>query len=254
MGMIAALYVDLRGPYPTIDAVDCWDANRDARWYAGPHSVVAHPPCNRWGTLAPVNEKRWGTKIGHDGGCFANALAAVRRYGGVLEHPAKTMAWKYFGLTKPTGLGWFKAGPREWVAEVWQSAYGHKATKRTWLLYVGSNQPLPFRQERQRGTHQIGGGVRTGNRTLPRLGKGAHLSPPEFAAYLVNLARHSMICACGKKKMDGIRCKLGATHQPKPALPWEIPSCPTPTEPPAPWSKSPKPPWELSGATETAEK
>jgi hypothetical protein len=32
-------------------------------------------------------------------------------------------------------------------------------------------------------------------------------------------------CACGKKEMDGVRCRLGATHKPltaeKHAFPWE---------------------------------
>ncbi len=79
---------------------------------------------------------------------------------------------------------------REWVGEVWQSAYGHKATKRTWLYYVGRQPGEQFRLERPRGTHQIGGGIHTGNRSLPRLdGKETHLTPPEFAEYLVRLAR-----------------------------------------------------------------
>ncbi len=29
------------------------------------------------------------------------------------------------------------------------------------------------------------------------------------------------ICACGKAAMDGVRCHLGATHEPKPIPFWE---------------------------------
>lgn len=30
-------------------------------------------------------------------------------------------------------------------------------------------------------------------------------------------------CACGKKEMDGLKCKYGATHQPLFRLPWGVP-------------------------------
>ena len=43
-----------------------------------------------------------------------------------------------------------------WVCEVWQSAYGHPARKRTWLLYCGTVPPLEAKWERPKGTHQIG--------------------------------------------------------------------------------------------------
>lgn len=50
--MIAALYVETDGPYFGLDGVDPWDIRRDARLYTGPHPVVAHPPCARWGRYA----------------------------------------------------------------------------------------------------------------------------------------------------------------------------------------------------------
>ena len=31
------------------------------------------------------------------------------------------------------------------------------------------------------------------------------------------------ICACGKAAMDGVRCKYGATHEPRKQMPWEPP-------------------------------
>ena len=37
---VSVLYVDPRGPYPKLVA-DWWDAERDARNYAGPNPVVA---------------------------------------------------------------------------------------------------------------------------------------------------------------------------------------------------------------------
>lgn len=39
---VAALYVDERGPYPKMAAVEAWGVSRDADGYEGPHPVVAH--------------------------------------------------------------------------------------------------------------------------------------------------------------------------------------------------------------------
>ena len=94
--------------------------------------------------MAYVTEKMYGYRVGDDGGCFAAALAAVRRCGGVLEHPAGTTAWKTFGLAKPLGGCWEQLLDGSWVTEVSQRNYGHPATKRTWLYYVGENAPAPM--------------------------------------------------------------------------------------------------------------
>ena len=137
---VAALYVEPDGPYAGLDGVEVWDEARDARTYAGPHPVVAHPPCNRWSVMACC---RPGHRNGEDGGCFAAALASARHYGGVLEHPAYTMAWRWFGLLQPPSSGgwvwadWFGG----WTCCVAQRNYGHPARKRTWLYAVGCELP-----------------------------------------------------------------------------------------------------------------
>lgn len=47
---IAAIYVMPRGPYYGLpDVIPYGLPERDARKYAGPWPVVAHPPCGRWG-------------------------------------------------------------------------------------------------------------------------------------------------------------------------------------------------------------
>jgi hypothetical protein len=190
--IVAALYVDPRGPYPKIPGVECWDEKRDARLYDGPHPVVAHPPCQLWINMARVNFKRYGgehNRPGNDGGCFASALSAVRRFGGVLEHPAFSNAWKEFDLIRPPELGWGHVGDSEWVCEVWQSAYGHKAQKRTWLFYRG-RCPREADWSRNPGTHQCG----WFDRIKPTLGKReASETPPLFAEFLVSLARSATI-------------------------------------------------------------
>lgn len=142
--MIAALYVATDGIYFGIPDVDPWDITRDARKYTGPHPVVAHPPCDRWCQMAPVNQARYGHKIGEDGGCFASALAAVRRWGGILEHPAVSLAWPTFRLQKPTAVGWQRCVDGGWVAQVEQRHYGHRARKATWLYGYGID-PVPLK-------------------------------------------------------------------------------------------------------------
>lgn len=189
---VAALFVERDGSYSDLPNVDVWDITRDARLYAGPHPVVAHPPCQLWGALAAVNYARWGgehNRPGNDGGCFAAALDSVNRWGGVLEHPAKSRAWAEHGLAKPAGIGWQPSG-RGFVCEVWQSAYGHRANKATWLYYHGDCPPFELRWERPRGTHQVGFYDQRGKAAnKPTLStREANATPPDFRNVLLCLA------------------------------------------------------------------
>lgn len=142
---IAALYVAKGGCYFGQEGVDPWCEERDARKYAGPHPVVAHPPCNRWINLGALNYARYGgehNRPGNDGGCFSSALEAVIAFGGVLEHPAYSKAWAAFGLTAPPAVGcWVSSGPG-WACHVEQGHYGHRARKATWLFAVGTELPV----------------------------------------------------------------------------------------------------------------
>lgn len=194
--MIAALFVQEDGCYVGLHGVDPWPESRDARLYNGPWPVVAHPPCQRWGALAAVNFTRWGgehNRPGNDGGCFQSALTSVRRWGGVLEHPAKSRAFEAYGLQKPKGYGWLKINTDEWVCEVWQSAYGHRANKATWLFYKGSVPPFDLKWQRPRGSHQVGFYDKRGKgRNKPTLSKKeANATPVEFRDVLINIARFS---------------------------------------------------------------
>ena len=145
--MIAALYVQRGGCYFGLPNVDPWDEARDARGYTGPWPVVCHSPCQRWGKLwagQPLWIKRTGERKikGDDGGCFAAALDAVRRWGGVLEHPEGSHAWAHFGLHKPPRSGgWIIADDYGWTCCVEQGRYGHYARKPTWLYAVGCHLP-----------------------------------------------------------------------------------------------------------------
>lgn len=147
MTKVAALYVETNGCYYGLDDVDPWDQARDARRYPGPDPVIAHPPCERWGRYWGGGPMLAGTdkqkKLGDDNDCFDWALYNVRKYGGVLEHPEASHAWKTFGLNKPPFKGgWIPAGDEiGWTCCVAQGHYGHRAQKMTWLYVVNTVLP-----------------------------------------------------------------------------------------------------------------
>ncbi len=60
MSKIAALFVESAGVYFEREDIEPYDITRDARTYAGPHPVVAHPPCERWG-------RYWGGRPEREG-------------------------------------------------------------------------------------------------------------------------------------------------------------------------------------------
>lgn len=137
---VAALFVNRHGPYKNVAGIEVWDKRKDARQYPGPHRVIAHPPCERWGRFAHGSPQAPGRFTpGDDAGCFLAALLAVKKWGGIIEHPADSAAWFVHGLLPPVpGAGWtiadFEGG---WTAQVWQGTYGHPAPKKTWLYANG---------------------------------------------------------------------------------------------------------------------
>ena len=193
---VAALYVQRDGCYYGLPGVDPWDQERDARLYDGPHPVVAHPPCQRWCRLAGLVEARWGHRRGEDGGLFAAALASVRRWGGVLEHPAYSDAWRAHDLTPPvTGGGWTAADMLGgWTCYVEQGRYGHAAKKATWLYAHGVQlHSLRWGHDPDARSAALvswcGNRISTGD-TRPLLSKRERsATPPEFRDLLLALAR-----------------------------------------------------------------
>ena len=196
---VAALYVKGDGVYAGLPGVDVWDEARDARLYEGPWPVVAHPPCQRWCRFAKQVELLHGYKVGDDGGCFEAALNAVRTYGGVLEHPADSLAWSQFGLPVPQteGAGWthsfFDGG---YSCYVEQGRYGLPMRKATWLYAYGLPE-LPdlrwgMRIDSEGGEFKWGSYLYKGapNKDRPRLSaRILDETPPEFRDALLAMAR-----------------------------------------------------------------
>ena len=194
--MITALFVEKDSIYKTFDFIDCYDEERDALTYNSNDPVIAHPPCQLWGKMAKINFIRWGgdhNKPRNDGGKFKFAFDTVNRCGGVLEHPAQSYAWAEYNLIKPLQNQWTKSG-FGWTCEVWQSAYGHKANKKTWLYYRGAVKPKDPIWDKPKGTHQIGFYDQRGKeKNKPTLSKKeANATPLKFAEYLICLAEEAI--------------------------------------------------------------
>lgn len=186
---VAALFVDKNGCYSNLPNVHAWDRTRNAKLYSGPFPVVAHPPCSSWCQLAFLNKRRYGHEIGADDGCFEAALHFVRTYGGVLEHPAHSLAWPRFNLPKPYGRCWSRSLDGSWVAEVHQSAYGHPAKKRTWLYAFGVH-PHELRWDSPPPTAKISFLTNRDYAYLPGLSKlQASKTPQAFRDALLAIAR-----------------------------------------------------------------
>ena len=202
--MIAALYVEEHGIYANRPDVECWGVAKDARTYRGPHAVISHPPCQRWGRYwfgGPSCKVR-KTK-GDDGGCFASALASVRKWGGVLEHPEASAAWAAHGLTAPPKAGgWVMADTQGgWTCCVEQGHYGHSARKATWLyanavtlpsLAWGPSSATQRLDEGFRSATERKAARDAGIAPRKRLSTKQNLAtPPAFAELLLSIARTS---------------------------------------------------------------
>ncbi len=195
---VAALYVEKGGVYFACPGVEPWDEARDARNYAGPWPVVAHPPCAAWSKYAAVREWRTGKPRGEDGGTFAAAIEAVLTWGGVLEHPAFTLAWARYGLPRPNTKAehWTPGICGGFSAYVEQGRYGHPVKKATWLYVHGVRlQDLPElrwghtpdnRGGISRNQDWRGGMDKWRDATGHRL---ANATPPAFRDLLLSIAR-----------------------------------------------------------------
>jgi hypothetical protein len=189
------LYVDPNGVYAGLPDVEVWDEARDARTYAGPWPVVAHPPCQRWCRFAKGIERQYPHyRVGDDGGCFEAALNAVRTWGGVLEHPAHSLAWSEFDLPVPyKNGGWVTNIGGGWSAYVEQGRYGHPMRKATWL-YATVTPELRWGHTPDNamlGTYKWGSRhyKPAHDRNRPRVDSLHSVTPVEFRDALLALAR-----------------------------------------------------------------
>lgn len=190
---VAALFVRADSVYKRMPGVDAWDIERDARGWSGGCPVIAHPPCRAWGRLRHLAKPRPDEKA-----LAILAVARIREFGGVLEHPAHSTLWAHEKLPLPGAAPDTFGG---FTIEVEQFHWGHRAEKKTWLYIVGtgpSDLPtMPRRSGRpthviaQSRTHRIDGvRLRKGMPGWrPEVSKAEREhTPPALARWLVDLA------------------------------------------------------------------
>lgn len=188
---VAVLFARRDSVYKALGA-DVYDIDRDARRYAGPWPVVAHPPCRAWGQLRHLANPRPDEKL-----LALHAIHAVRTFGGVLEHPKQSTLWPACGLPAPGVRDEFGG----FTLPVFQSWWGHRAEKATLLYIVGCSPvevpsiPLalgdapcvcgsPGRRRDGSRLHKGDAGWRPEITPAER-----EATPPAFAAWLLTLAQ-----------------------------------------------------------------
>jgi hypothetical protein len=192
LSMVAVLFARADSVYKTIPGCDVYDIDRDARNYAGALPVIAHPPCRAWGAMRTFAKPRPDEK---DLAIFA--VDQVRRYGGVLEHPKRSLLWPTVGLPGP-GCGRDRFGG--WTLPIFQNSFGHRAEKAT-LLYIVGCAPIDIPEMpivlgdathviARQGTRPDGTRKRKGDRDWrPEVSKAEREhTPPALAAWLYALA------------------------------------------------------------------
>lgn len=184
---IPVLFAETDGVYFRMPEVEPFDIERDARTWQGGCAVVAHPPCAQWGAFARRARPDLAEKD-----LAPWAVQQVRRWGGVLEHPAGSALWRACGLPRPGEDPDQHGG---FTLSVAQFCWGHRAEKWTWLYVVGVQlHDVPVAPPRIGDPAFVigdSGRASSGNkrREIPK--KERHRTPAPFAAWLVELARRA---------------------------------------------------------------
>ena len=189
MSDITVLFAREDSIYKSFSSTDVFDIKRNALNWEGGTPVIAHPPCRAWASLRHCAKPREGEKdLAHF------AIAMVRKFGGVLEHPMLSTLWNVAKLPQ--------VGERDefggWTLIIDQNWFGHRARKRT-RLYICGVEPkdipeLPMKLGE--ATHTVGlWSGRNKETCRPSITKPEfEQTPRELAEWLVNLA---MRCKCG---------------------------------------------------------
>ena len=188
--MIAVLFARADSNYKAIPGCDVWDIERNALCWPGGVPVVAHPPCRSWASLRHCAKPREGEKE-----LAVWAVEQVRKFGGVIEHPVRSLLWPALNLPNGKIIDEHEC----FTLVIDQNWFGHRARKRTKLYICGcKKKDIPsFPIALGEATHTVGlWSGRDRARCRPSISKAEfEHTPPALAQWLVDLARK-----CGNEK------------------------------------------------------
>lgn len=188
--IVPVLFARSDSIYKSFPVCDVYDIHRDAKTWEGGRPAIAHPPCRSWGMLAQFAKPAAGEKE-----LAIWAVDQIRKFGGVLEHPAGSKLWQAAGLPAPGHFDEFGG----FTTALNQHWFGHRAEKATLLYIVGTTprnlpaMPLEIGEpshvvtwtKRPEGSKRTA----TGRPCRPRitLAEREH-TPPDFAKFLIEIA------------------------------------------------------------------
>lgn len=188
---VTVLFARRDSVYKHLPDCDVWDKDRDARKWPGGTPVVAHPPCRAWGQL-----RYWAKPAEGEKELAIFAVEQIRKYGGVLEHPARSTLWPVCGLPGIDSEDEYGG----WTLVIDQNWWGHRARKRTRLYIVGCARldipTMPIRLGE--ASHMLGlCSKRNRTRCRPSITKPEREATPiNLAEWLIELAKK---CDLGKQ-------------------------------------------------------
>lgn len=174
---IAALCVHRNSVYRSIQEVECYDIERDARTFPGAMPVIAHPPCRSWSAFCGHQAKPAPGERELALWC----VEQVKQWGGILEQPAHSRLWEAADLPV-VGYG----NEQAFSIEVWQAWWGYPMKKGTWLFFSKirpESVELPFilhPEDVDRSREQLMSHAERSRTT------------PAFALWLVNTIRNGL--------------------------------------------------------------
>jgi len=176
---IAALCVAPNSVYKTMRDVDAYDSKRDVRTFQGGMPIVAHPPCRAWSAYTSHQAK---PSLGEaELGLLCADL--LRRWGGVLEHPAHSRLFHAASLPLPgQRIGDLFTVP---VLQAW---WGYPMKKATWLCFSRidvASLDFPYIEHDSRS----GVGDRRRQQVMSKHQRAA--THPALAEFLVSAARQT---------------------------------------------------------------
>jgi hypothetical protein len=149
---------------------------RDARTFPGGVPVIAHPPCRSWSAFCAHQAKPLEGEKDLGPWCAEQ----VRKWGGILEHPAHSRLFTAAKLPRPGEIQ-----GDTWTIEVWQSCWGYPMDKKTWLFFskiapADVHWPLLLKAQ---------GGDRRREQLMGKAERSRTV--PAFAQWLIHTAQHA---------------------------------------------------------------